>query len=1269
MGSKRRPLGVITLGLCVSLCAVMLSRSTQTVTASGADSTDPDGIGRVSSLSNHVGPAGRNMSRMHTPASQQTLQGVVVDKERTWNDDPVPAGPGGSEVLLYDNGDVLDDFGDPATQLSLEFDGALFPWLFAAEAADDFVLVDPVSPDTNFLITRVRAGFSFFMGGAESASPRQTWSEGVYVVVYNNSAVQNEPDGVSDFIFDDPSDPGNETFNDAVAAQLVTSGDLNEMLVDGCRDCWVVDIPVNFVLAKNTQYWLSIVPRYPAEPQTAWCLSDENHGFPAQRGASFDFFPWNEISGNDQDNDCMSPVPPPPGSNKDLSFKIYGREFPAINIACCDEVTGMCREIVSPMTCLPSEETFVGVACQFVDCDIITGSCCDDMAGTCTDDVNIGACSTMRFTPDVACAAVSPPCGTVDSGACCLTGQTCLELNPTDCSFLGGTWNAGNCTSFECPSDNDQCILNPILIGDGAFPFNTIGSTTDGPPGGPCADVENDIWFQYFASCDGLLTVSLCLDTDYDSAVEVYEGCGSCPADFTSLVACADDGCGDPMGASSLTVSVQETTCYLIRIGGVGGATGSGTLVVGCTPPNQGACCVAPGDCSLTMMVDCTGDFFLNEPCSPINCPAEDNDLCDEAIAISQNGIYLFETINATTDGPADSPGGICTEVNQDVWFAYTAICTGLLDVSLCGAVDYDSALAIYDGCACPPMGGPLACDDNGCGPGGASEIQNLAVVKDNCYLIRIGGAGMSVGTGALTITCTPGGGPPGACCEGDVSGNNVIDINDLPLMVAALLDPPAMAAPEFCPADVNADMVIDGLDIEPFVNLLISGAICQQPVTGACCFIDGMCMEIEQLDCFAMMGVYQGNNTVCTPNPCPQPPEPPVNDECAEAIGLSCNIQVVFSNELATTNFADDPVFSCHFGGAAQGDGTGWYTFVATDTDALISTCNTLPPVTDTLIAIYDTTGCPVLLGDELACNEDAGGSCQRLSELCVTGLTPGQEYTIQVATFDGTPRGDIVLDLFCPCPRGACCFVDGSCQELRSDECLAMSGQFQGNGVSCDPNPCSPPVPVECCIGDLNVDGMIDSLDIPFLVTVLLDPPLLGTPEFCRADIDEDKAVDGRDITAFIPLMLNPMPCPLPSNDDCASPLLLSCDTRIVVENTYATTDVSDPEYTCLSGGQGQGTGTLWFSFVATEPNAFISTCDLLLPDLDTILAVYDAPCPSIGNELACNEDAGGLCDRFSELCVGGLTIGNTYYVQVSSSSMNELGFISVEVICPCP
>lgn len=46
----------------------------------------------------------------------------------------------------------------------------------------------------------------------------------------------------------------------------------------------------------------------------------------------------------------------------------------------------------------------------------------------------------------------------------------------------------------------------------------------------------------------------------------------------------------------------------------------------------------------------------------------------------------------------------------------------------------------------------------------------------------------------------------------------------------------------------------------------------CISPTTGACCFADGSCVELTQLDCAGQGGVYQGDGQSCEFTDCPQP-------------------------------------------------------------------------------------------------------------------------------------------------------------------------------------------------------------------------------------------------------------------------------------------------------------------------------------------------------------------------------------------------------------
>src|SRR5690349_8385003 len=59
--------------------------------------------------------------------------------------------------------------------------------------------------------------------------------------------------------------------------------------------------------------------------------------------------------------------------------------------------------------------------------------------------------------------------------------------------------------------------------------------------------------------------------------------------------------------------------------------------------------------------------------------------------------------------------------------------------------------------------------------------------------------------------------------------------------------------------------------------------------------------------------------------------------------------------------------------------------------------------------------------------------------------------------------PRIDFT---FTPVATGACCFSDGTCRFIASQNCAAQGGTYAGNTVSCAQANC--PQPGACCTGD---------------------------------------------------------------------------------------------------------------------------------------------------------------------------------------------------------
>ncbi|RMF81031.1 MAG: DUF4215 domain-containing protein [Planctomycetota bacterium] len=150
-------------------------------------------------------------------------------------------------------------------------------------------------------------------------------------------------------------------------------------------------------------------------------------------------------------------------------------------------------------------------------------------------------------------------------------------------------------------------------------------------------------------------------------------------------------------------------------------------------------------------------------------CRIEDNDDCIDATPIFE-GATAFSTLNATTDGPAHpscETSGDGGATYNDIWFVYTASCTGNLTVSTCNTVDYDSDLVLYDGTDCGNLV-LLACNDDAANCSGFSSELTAPVVAGNSYLIRVGGFS-TTSRGSGTITLTNDGAPCGVCGNGVV--------------------------------------------------------------------------------------------------------------------------------------------------------------------------------------------------------------------------------------------------------------------------------------------------------------------------------------------------------------------------------------------------------------------------------------------------------------------------------------------------------------------
>ncbi|UCG15166.1 MAG: hypothetical protein JSV19_07690, partial [Phycisphaerales bacterium] len=405
-------------------------------------------------------------------------------------------------------------------------------------------------------------------------------------------------------------------------------------------------------------------------------------------------------------------------------------------------------------------------------------------------------------------------------------------------------------------------------------------------------------------------------------------------------------------------------------------------LVPACGADPTGACCdPTTGTCHPDKTeAECIaafgpGNWYEGVPCVPNPCPppAPPNDQCANATPIGDVTDLPFDTTTATTDG-IDTHA-----INQDIWYCYTASCSGLATFDLCGS-GFDTKIAVYDGCDCAQVpGSELAYnDDSGPACTGLQSSVAVVVTAGNQYLVQVGGYGSNSGTGDLTISCQS----EGDCCPTTVSTYPHVQDFEAGLgdWVNAMLDdidwtwdsggtPSSGTGP-------SGDHTT-GSGYYAYTESSSSGYPNKTAILNSPCFDLSPLTTPEITFWYHMYGATMGELNVEVSD-----------DDCATWTTL--------------WTLAGD-------------QGNQWF-----------------PGLID--LSAYSGT-----------------------IKIRFRGVT-GTSYTSDMAIDDIA-----VMESGGPVP-GACCFDDGTCQELSSGDCAAAGGNFLGAFTTCTPNPCPQPCTDNC-------------------------------------------------------------------------------------------------------------------------------------------------------------------------------------------------------------
>ncbi|MFK7783260.1 T9SS type A sorting domain-containing protein [Psychroserpens sp.] len=266
------------------------------------------------------------------------------------------------------------------------------------------------------------------------------------------------------------------------------------------------------------------------------------------------------------------------------------------------------------------------------------------------------------------------------------------------------------------PANDDFINAQAITCGTTALTGSTDSATLDedDAPDGFGADMDApNVWFSYDSSVEGAndVTVSLCGST-YDTSILVYTG----TTGNLTLIAGNDDNaaaCGTFSIQSEGTFTANGTDTYWIAVEGF-------------DPIN-------------------TGDFTMTVTCASSCTPAQANQDCASATALSVDGSATTQD-NTCAIINATQPSCDAFQSIADLWFTFDAPASGEVDIVTSLGTATASHLAVYEGTC-----GALT--ELSCSTAAASGASLTGLTSGTTYYIQLWNNGSEEGTIDITLS------------------------------------------------------------------------------------------------------------------------------------------------------------------------------------------------------------------------------------------------------------------------------------------------------------------------------------------------------------------------------------------------------------------------------------------------------------------------------------------------------------------------------------
>ncbi len=595
-----------------------------------------------------------------------------------------------------------------------------------------------------------------------------------------------------------------------------------------------------------------------------------------------------------------------------------------------------------------------------------------DAAGDFLLSVSAGPCvAAPECLDDADCAG----------DAVCVAG-VCEDGPPPACAADADCAEGQICLGGLCAAADDVCVGPPALAGFGEVAGTTVGAPAE--QGGSCggARAPEAAWALRFDA-----DTTACLDLA-DSAFDtvLYVRAGDC-------LAGAEVGCNDDIGAgapqSQLTLQAEAGVDYFVFVDGFFGG-GEYTLAVRPGPCGQAPGCLADADCAAGQR--CLDGACAGAPACLLDADCGLGEICDEGgrcvalppLCLGDADCAAGEVCDAQgrcvpaaapcvvdadcAEGAACGPDGLCVPANDGcagaLPIAAPGVFQGVLDdndqhAPSCGGGR--TGEAIYD--LSLAAGGPVCLTTEG------SEIDTVLSVRTAC------------GDAASEIAC-----------------------NDDSPLAGGLQSAVTLAAE----AGAHYTVLVDGFAAAGAYTLTVRAGACDAVAcadaadcaAGEAC-VDGLCVAapacVIDADCAA--------GEQCVAGAC----------EAVVALAACADPAPIGFGEVqgSTADARSQTRGSC----VGNGNERAWR--FTTDVEATVC-ARTAGSGFDTGLYVR-AADCAA--GDEIACNDDAGGVVQSAVEFLAA---PGVDYFVFLDGFAG--GGDYVLTVS-PGPCDGGCAVDADC------------------------------------------------------------------------------------------------------------------------------------------------------------------------------------------------------------------------------------------------